>query len=108
MKSTADHEVMEQEWSQLQEDRDTLRSIFPTGNTKVCLPPLGDKLHEHTYMYVVYIVYLTIQLLLSNACEKYGSYDMCFMSHDCHMTITGGSTSQPEQADMECAEVVSS
>ena len=36
MKSTADHEIMEQEWAQLQEDRETLRSIFPTGNTKVC------------------------------------------------------------------------
>ena len=36
MKSTGDHEVLEQEWVQLKDDRDALRSIFPTGNTKVC------------------------------------------------------------------------
>ena len=35
MKSTEDHEVLQQEWTQLQEDREALRSIFPTGNTKV-------------------------------------------------------------------------
>jgi DNA-directed RNA polymerase II subunit RPB1 len=35
MKSTEDHEVLQQEWTKLQEDREALRSIFPTGNTKV-------------------------------------------------------------------------
>jgi DNA-directed RNA polymerase II subunit RPB1 len=38
MKSTEDHEVLQQEWTKLQEDREALRSIFPTGNTKVALP----------------------------------------------------------------------
>ena len=35
MKSTEDHEVLQEEWVQLQEDRENLRAIFPTGNTKV-------------------------------------------------------------------------
>lgn len=56
MKSTADHEVMEQEWTQLKEDRENLRSIFPTGNTKVCgaVTESCDKSCDHCFvMYVV-------------------------------------------------------
>ena len=30
--------AVESEWEQLQRDRDTLRQIFPTGNSKVVLP----------------------------------------------------------------------
>lgn len=35
MKSTNAQSKMEEEFLQLKEDRETLRSIFPTGNSKV-------------------------------------------------------------------------
>lgn len=35
--ATAQAEI-EEEWQQLMSDRESLRSIFPTGNTKVVLP----------------------------------------------------------------------
>ena len=33
--STTAQSELESEWQQLREDRDTLRTIFPTGNSKV-------------------------------------------------------------------------
>ena len=36
--STTAQAELEEEWQQLAVDRDALRSIFPTGNTKVVLP----------------------------------------------------------------------
>ena len=56
MKSTSDHEIMDQEWTQLQEDRGTLRSIFPTGNTKVCSCHVTIAVKSHDTHSVLYVI----------------------------------------------------